>query len=72
MSKHYFTFGQDHAHAVNGFTFDKDVVAVIEAQDSSAARDRMFEVFGPKWAFQYDITPPDMSDFPRGFKEIPA
>jgi hypothetical protein len=30
--KTYVTFGQDHAHAVNGKTFDKDCVAIIHSE----------------------------------------
>lgn len=63
----YFTFGQSHAHAVNGFTFDKDVVVKITAPDP---RSVMCEHFGAKWAFEYDQCP-DMGHFPRGIKELP-
>ena len=65
MSKHYFTFGFAHAHAVNGRTWDKDCVCVIEAPDEGAARARMVETFGLKWSMQYSMEP-TMSYFPRG------
>lgn len=54
MKAFYFTFGQGHAHDVNGHWFDKDQVVQIEAADYSAARKVMFDTFGDKWAFQYD------------------
>ena len=65
MSKYYFTFGQVHAHSVNGKTFDKDCVVEIEAEHSEDARATMFEHFGAKWHRRFD-SPPDMSYYPRG------
>lgn len=62
QKKAYFTFGQYHAHAVNGITFDKDCVVEIEADDP---RQVMYETFGQKWAFEYSNLP-DMRYFPRG------
>jgi hypothetical protein len=71
MSKHYFTFGQNHAHSVSGRTFDKDSVVEIEAADPDAARKIMFDTFGQKWSFQYP-EPPDMKYFPRGIIPLVA
>ena len=34
IMKTYVTFGFDHAHAINGKTFDKDCVAVIESESA--------------------------------------
>lgn len=62
----WFTFGFDHAHAIAGFTFDKDIVVKITAADPRA---RMFELFGQKWSMQYG-TEPDLSFYPRGVKEM--
>lgn len=42
----YFTFGYAHAHPNSYY--------VIEGLPGDAARDRMIEVFGRQWAFQYD------------------
>lgn len=64
--KFYFTFGQDHAHSVDGKTFDKDSVVAIEAETEDKARDIMFNTFGAKWSFGYGPTPPKMELFPRG------
>ena len=69
MNKFYFTFGQAHAHSVGGFTYDKDVVVVIEAETSNDARQKMFAAFGRKWSMEYDQLP-DMKFFPRGIKEL--
>ncbi len=65
----YFTFGQDHVHSVAGFTYDKDVIVKITADDP---RQVMFDTFGPKWAMQYNEN--ELQDllpyFPRGVKEL--
>ena len=62
----YFTFGQDHVHSVDGFTYDKDIVVMIENENP---REKMFELFKDKWAFEYSERP-DISFFPRGIKKI--
>ena len=69
MRKFYFTFGQSHAHAHGGNTYDKDCVVEIEAENSGCARELMFEAFGAKWSMQYDEMP-DMSFFPRGIMHL--
>lgn len=69
--KFWFTFGQQHVHSVDGVTFDKDLVVEIEAEDYNAAREKMAETFGLKWAFQYDEMP-DMDYFPRGIYTLSA
>lgn len=51
--KTYVTFGQQHAHEVNGKQFDKDTVAVIEAQSSCEGRKKAFELFDDKFCFEY-------------------
>ena len=66
MKTSYFTFGQQHAHSVGGFTYDKDVVVKITAKDP---RSVMFKNFGAQWSFEYDKEP-DMGFFPRGIKEL--
>lgn len=70
MTTAYFTFGQEHAHRVGGFTYDKNVVVKITAHDP---RQVMFDTFGPKWAMQYqphEIDEVFMRYFPRGVKEL--
>jgi hypothetical protein len=69
MKQYYFTFGQAHAHSVNGYTYDKDVVCAIKAENEEEARNTMFEVFGDKWSFSYEEKP-NMTFFPRGIKEF--
>lgn len=72
MSKTYVTFGQDHAHSVNGKTFDKDCVAVINCNDAAHGRQLAFEFFGGKFFTAY--TKGDIDDlmqfYPRGYIEV--
>lgn len=67
--KTFVTFGQDHAHVVNGNTFDKDCVAVIESGSAAEGRTLAFEYFGPKFCFEYPEAEFDhdiLRHFPRG------
>lgn len=66
MTTRYFSFGFGHVHRVNGFTFDKDILVKITAEDPRA---KMFEMFGAKWAMEYEH-PPDERYWPRGMKEL--
>lgn len=62
----WFTFGQSHAHSVDGFTYDKDVVVQITAEDP---RSEMVKAFGMKWGMEYRERP-KMDYFPRGIKVL--
>jgi len=67
--KTYVTFGFDHTHEINGFTFDKDCVAMVEGTDASDARDNAFKAFGPKFCMEHPeefFDPKSMKYFPRG------
>lgn len=68
MKTAYFTFGFGHVHSVDGFTYDKDILVKITNEDP---RGRMFELFGPKWAMQYDSLDELKPEYyPRGIKEL--
>lgn len=69
MQKYYFSFGQAHKHRIGDKLFDKDVIAVVEAEDASAASVRMHEVFGTKWGSLYHKEP-TMSYYHRGFLKL--
>lgn len=69
MKSYYFSFGQAHAHRVNNITLDKDCIVRIHAKNSEEARQKMFDLFGNKWAMQYDEKPV-MSYFPRGVFDL--
>lgn len=66
MQKFYVSFGQTHAHAIAGKTFDRNCIAVITAKDYQEAREIAFEAFGGIFCFIYEKEP-DMQFFPRGF-----
>ncbi len=51
--KIYITFGQDHKHTVYGKTFDKNCVAIIEAEDEAEGRNMAFKLFDNKWCYSY-------------------
>ena len=71
LKKFYVTFGQAHAHAVAGKTFDRNCVCEIEAEDYGSARAKAFEAFGPVWAFMYeDLEKVKMEYFPRGLIKL--
>ena len=68
--KTYITFGFAHAHSVNGQTFDKDCVAVIESESAIKGRELAFEYFGGKFCMEYPEQHWDDSEmhyFPRGY-----
>ena len=39
------TFGQQHTHRINNYTFDKDCVAVIRAETLQEAHDIAMDIF---------------------------
>ena len=70
--KIYITFGSGHFHTVNGKTFDKDCVAVIECEDHSDGREKAFEYFGPQFCTSHveETIVTIMKYFPRGQIEV--
>ena len=65
MKSLYVTFGQTHAHAVNGKTFDKDCVCLVKAMSLDRCYEVIKEAFGQKYAMSY-TSMPDLSYYPRG------
>jgi hypothetical protein len=76
MAKTYVTFGQDHRHVIAGEVFDKDCVAVLVHPDdvNGHGRDLAFDLFGPKFCFEYDeyefLHNVSMDYFPRGLINV--
>lgn len=71
--KTYVTFGQDHVHYINGKTFDRDCVAVIDCATEAEGRARAFELFGDQFCFEYPdylFNMESMQYFPRGFINV--
>ena len=67
------TFGQAHAHSVNGKTFDKDCVALINAPTIEEANRIAFDLFQGKFHQHVDREnwkEENMQYFPRGYIEV--
>lgn len=62
-----------HTHSVNGKTFDKDCVAVIEAIGAKEGRDMAWGYFGPKFFTTYhedQWNEDNLKYFPRGYINV--
>ncbi len=73
MPKHYVTFGQTHAHSVNGKTLDKDTVAVFDAKNYREGRQKAFGYFGAEFCFDYhdrDWRKDNLKYFPKGYVNL--
>ena len=73
MKYTYVTFGQTHAHSVNGKIFHKDVVARIPAKDASDGRAKAFKLFDGIFAFEYfdkEWDESSMKFYPGGYVDI--
>ncbi len=72
MNKYYITFGQIHVHSIAGRTFDKDCLAVIEAETNGEAHTTAMEIFDGKFHNCYDESklPEIIEYFPRGVIKI--
>lgn len=71
--KTYVTFGQDHAHAINDKTFDKDCVAIINCDSKAHGRTLAFEYFGLQFCMEYSEvywTKDKLRFYPRGYIEV--
>ncbi len=66
----YGTFGHGHAHSVNGKTFDKDCVAVIESNSQEEGREKAFKIFNTTFFVEYYNKLPNMSFCPRGLIRV--
>lgn len=45
MNKYYITFGQAHAHAIAGITYDRNCLAELEAETKEEAHIRAMAIF---------------------------
>ena len=70
MKRFIITFGQVHTHRINCYTFDKDSVAIIQAEDTNEAHHIAMDIF--KGVF-HQCVPEEYFDaegfikyFPRG------
>ena len=74
MGRHYVTFGQSHVHELDGEIYDKDCVAVYEADSYASGRERAFVLFGDKFFTDYHGEQWDedkmLKFFPRGYIDV--
>lgn len=49
MIRFIVTFGQEHAHRINNYTFDKDSVAIVEAMDINEAQRIALDIFNKEF-----------------------
>lgn len=72
--KIYVTFGQVHTHSIDGKTFDKDCVAVIDCLDAEQGRRYAFTFFGNRFFTTHtdkEQMDKDVADFyHRGYIEV--
>lgn len=66
--KFYISFGQVHAHSIEGLTFDKDSLMLVEAGSEILARIGVNQLTGGKWCGIYseEQLPEAIHYFPRG------
>jgi len=73
--KTFVTFGQNHAHAIGGTTFDKDSICVIEDKSREEGRKTAVEAFDRKFCTSYFedewVEEKMIMYFPRGYVELP-
>ena len=64
----YISFGQAHTHSINGQTFDKDSLMLVDADDEINARLYVNAITGGRWSSIYypDELPKLLHYFPRG------
>ncbi len=67
--KWYITFGQIHVHSVNGKTFDRNCVAVINGATAEECDARAFEWFDGVF-HEHSAELPPMEYYPRGLIEV--
>lgn len=69
MAKHklYISFGQTHVHRVDGKTFDRNCLCLVEGEDYTDCRKQAFDAFSGRFAFDYKENQLDyiLHHFPR-------
>lgn len=74
--RHYVTFGQVHVHQIGSQFFDKDCIAVFEADEYLSAREKAFQLFGSEFCMCYSeekfkaFVSKSLHLFPRGLVNL--
>ena len=67
MQEFFFTCGQSHVHQLGSDkVWDKDSVLQVNAENEDLAREKVFEMFGPKWSMSYTKQTISMEYYPKG------
>ena len=65
--KFFISFGQGHAHRIDGFTYDCDSLMLVEAKDEMTARLGLNQLLKGKWSSLYhQLSSDTLRYFPRG------
>jgi hypothetical protein len=64
--KLYLSFGRQHNHSIDGKTYNKDCLALIEGPDLTTCRKYAGAYFGNAYAVEYLGIPPDLCCYPQG------
>lgn len=66
--KFFISFGQVHAHVIEGRTYDKDSLMLVEAPGKIVARIGVTQITGGKWSslYQEEELGDVLHHFPRG------
>lgn len=62
----YISFGQSHAHSIDGLTYDKDSLMCVEAPDEISARIGVNKLLNGIWCGIYTDLDTVAHYFPRG------
>lgn len=66
--KFYISFGQAHAHSINGQTFDKDSLMLVHADNEINARLYVNSITGRRWSsiYRFEELAEMLPYYPRG------
>jgi hypothetical protein len=72
MNKYYITFGQAHAHAIGGKTFDRNCLAELEAESQGKAHEIAMRIFNGKFhnCHTEEELPKVIEYYPRGVIKV--
>lgn len=72
MNKYYITFGQAHAHAIAGETYDRNCLAELEAESHQEAHEEAMRIFNGKFhnCHTEKELPEVIKYYPRGIIKV--
>lgn len=72
MAKFYITFGQAHAHAIGGRTYDRNCLAELEAESPKEAHETAMKIFNKRFhqCHTEEELPRVIDYYPRGIIKV--